>query len=204
MTCPDIHKFHLTCWTFEFEITPATRNQTGLGYWLMLHTSFVFSYRCWTPKIYGRGQSPSLTHGCGMASHSWECSIHCISYVKTTCYKNCKNDHSWFFPKNFYFEIHCFRMVRNFCFEAKTWFAWYEPYWLLHGQIHLSMQPPAHCSLQLLYTLTLRSSWSIKISYLALAGKDNSEGLAIFSQVQPRNSILRCMLLTVNIKHHLK
>lgn len=123
MTCPDIHKFHLTCWTFEFEITPATRNQTGLGYWLMLHTSFVFSCRCWTPKTYGRGQSPSLTHGCGMASHSWECSIHCISYVKTTCDKNCKNDHSWFVPKNFYFEIHCFRMVRNFCFETKTWFA---------------------------------------------------------------------------------
>lgn len=31
MTCPDIHKFNLTCWTFEFEITPAHRTKLALA-----------------------------------------------------------------------------------------------------------------------------------------------------------------------------
>lgn len=31
MTCPDIHKFNLTCWTFEFEITPAHGTKLALA-----------------------------------------------------------------------------------------------------------------------------------------------------------------------------
>lgn len=93
MTCPDIHKLNLTCWTFEFEITPAHGTKLALAIGLCSTHPLCFRPDVGHQKYMAVGKVQAYTR-------LWDgilsliISIHCISYVKTTCYKNCKNDNS--------------------------------------------------------------------------------------------------------------
>lgn len=152
----------LDFWIWNYS---STRNQAGLGYWLMLHTSFVFSPRCWTPKIYGRGQSPSLHTSVG-----WHLTLQSEVFIvfhmrRQHVIRTAKMIILDYFQRTFILKYTVLGWSETFIVKQKHGLHMYEPYWLLHGQIHLSMQQPAHCSLQLLYTLTLPSSWSMQEMY---------------------------------------
>lgn len=70
-----------------------------------------------------------------------------------------------YFQRTFILKYTVLGRSETFVLKQKHGLHMYEPYWLLHGQMNLSMQQPAHCPLQLLYTLTLRASWSMQEMY---------------------------------------
>lgn len=78
-----------------------------------------------------------------------------------------------YFQRTFILKYTVLGWSETFVVKQKHGLHMYEPYWLLYGQIHVHAawtDSSVHAAtstllLQLLYTLTLRSSWSMQEMY---------------------------------------